>query len=512
MDFPKYTILERLEAGGMAEVFRGKVSTVEGIQKLVAIKRVLPNLTQNQKFVRMFLDEARLAMVLSHANIVHVYDIGVADGTYFIVMEYVDGTNLKYVCEEYRAGGRRLPLAVTLYIMSEVCKALSYAHEQRDLEGRPLHIVHRDVSPPNILFSRAGEVKLADFGLAKAQSQVESTDPGVVKGKFSYLSPEAAYGEETDTRADIFAVGILLWELLTGRRLFLGESDRDTLELVRRCRVPSLAGTHPDVGEELAGMVEKALARNPDDRWQSASELGDETIRYLFARGLRVSARDVTALVKQFIGTSPPEQPLTGPVVPGVVEQTVREEIALFQSLPQAPAHTPVQPAPREPEPVEASPVRQPPPSRSLSPERRVDAALAPSQPSTTRPPDRVHSLQPSSPDVVRSLSDGRVAMPISEAEETRKHRVAKVSRERAAFDDLETVRMPLPRRPADRAQDSRPVDLRAPTAQVVPPRTVSQLTPVSAVPWWIVLLISAVIMVLSSAATYFILANTGGF
>ena len=156
----------------------------------------------------MFLDEARVAMQLSHANIVHVYDVGKSDDTYYIVMEYLDGVNLKAVMERNARTAWRLPAALSVYLMSEVCKALSYAHTLKDQQGGPLGIVHRDVSPPNILMSRSGEVKLADFGLAKAHSQVEATDPGIVKGKFSYLSPEASFGEKVDQRADLFAAGI----------------------------------------------------------------------------------------------------------------------------------------------------------------------------------------------------------------------------------------------------------------------------------------------------------------
>ena len=204
MEHQRYKITDRLDAGGMAEVFRGIAeSTVGGLKRNVAIKRILPSLTKNKKFVQMFLDEARLALHLQHANIVQVYDIGVSDGppasgpaapgsdqAYFLVMEYVDGANLKVIIDSVRAQGVRVPVSQSLYIMMEVCKALAYAHELNDPEnGRPLGIVHRDISPPNILISKRGEVKLADFGLAKATSQLENTDPGVVKGKFSYLSP-----------------------------------------------------------------------------------------------------------------------------------------------------------------------------------------------------------------------------------------------------------------------------------------------------------------------------------
>src|SRR4030095_2435225 len=235
----RYTITERLDHGGMAEVFRGVAESIQGFRKSVAIKRILPTLTKNKKFVAMFLDEARLSLHLQHANIVHVFDIGVgADTAYFIVMEYVDGANLKSIIEYHKKVGRRIKIAHTLYVMQEVCKGLAYAHDMTDPEsGRPLGIVHRDISPPNILISKMGEIKLVDFGLAKAASQVEDTEPGIVKGKFSYLSPEAASGREVDHRADIFAAGILLYELLTGKRLFYGETDYQTVELVRNAKI-----------------------------------------------------------------------------------------------------------------------------------------------------------------------------------------------------------------------------------------------------------------------------------
>src|SRR5687767_11967829 len=168
----RYTITDRVDQGGMAEVFRGVAESLQGFKKSVAIKRILPSLTKNKKFVSMFLDEARLSLHLQHANIVHVFDIGVSDTTYFIVMEYVDGANLKSVIEFHKRHGRRLTVAASIYLMLEVCKGLAYAHEATDpMTGKQLGIVHRDISPPNILISKQGEVKLVDFGLAKATSQ-----------------------------------------------------------------------------------------------------------------------------------------------------------------------------------------------------------------------------------------------------------------------------------------------------------------------------------------------------
>jgi serine/threonine-protein kinase len=296
----RYQITERLDHGGMAEVFRGVAESMEGFKKSVAIKRILPNLTKNQKFVSMFLDEARLSLFLQHANIVQVFDISkTPDNAYFLVMEYVDGCNLKSLIERQKQKGRRIEVAHTIYIAMECCKALNYAHSLEHPEtGEPLGIVHRDISPPNILLSKNGEIKLVDFGLAKANSQIESTDPGVVKGKFSYLSPEAASAQPVDHRADIFAVGIILWEMFTGRRLFYGETDYQTVELVRQARVPSIAALNPEIEPELEAVVRKALAREADDRYQSAADLADALAQYLFSRKMKVTSRDIQTLVR----------------------------------------------------------------------------------------------------------------------------------------------------------------------------------------------------------------------
>jgi serine/threonine-protein kinase len=296
----RYTILERLGGGGQAEVFRGVAETVQGFKKAVAIKRVLPNLTSNPQFVAMFLDEARLSLFLQHANVVQVFDISKApDDTYFLVMEFVDGCDLKAIMERENRRNRTLEIQLTMFLMIETCKGLSYAHmlEHPDT-GEPLHIVHRDISPPNIMLSKNGEVKVVDFGLAKANSQVENTDQGVVKGKFSYLSPEAASGQEIDARTDVFAVGILLWEMFTGRRLFYADTPYKTVELVRAARIPSVTAQNPNVEPALDAIVRKALARDPAERFQTCADLGDALSQYLFSRELKVTSRDVAALVR----------------------------------------------------------------------------------------------------------------------------------------------------------------------------------------------------------------------
>ena len=326
----RYRVIERLEAGGMAEVFIGEALSVQGFKKRVAIKRVLPHLAQNENFIGMFLDEARLGARLNHANIVSVFDIGAADGTFFIVMEFVDGCNLKKVIEVCRQQGRTIPLKEAIYICMEACRGLSYAHELIDDEGRDLDIVHRDVSPPNILISKRGEVKMTDFGLAKATTQLEKTDPGVVKGKFSYLAPEAAEGEHVDARADLFAVGIVLWEMVAGRRLFLGETDYQTVKLVQQANVPRLSQLNPDVGADFETVLDRALAKDPRKRFQSAREMGDALADYLFSHQLKVTSYDIANLVK---GTVAEAARATRNRQQSIIDKLIQEELLRFTSL-----------------------------------------------------------------------------------------------------------------------------------------------------------------------------------
>ncbi|MBW2381831.1 MAG: serine/threonine protein kinase [Deltaproteobacteria bacterium] len=270
MSDQRYHLLEKLESGGMAEVFLGEATSVQGFKKRVAIKRVLPHLASHTNFIGMFLDEARLGARLSHANIVSVFDIGKSDNSFFIVMEFVDGTNLKKIIETLRVKGESFPLKDVLYIAMETCRGLSYAHELVDDDGHPVDLVHRDVSPPNILISKRGEVKVTDFGLAKARTQLERTDPGVVKGKFSYLSPEVATGQDVDERADIFALGVCVWEMLAGRRLFLGDTDYETVQAVSNANVPSLVGVHPEVDRPGGVQCECAEPRRSSSRGRPA--------------------------------------------------------------------------------------------------------------------------------------------------------------------------------------------------------------------------------------------------
>ncbi len=298
---PRYRVIEKIDVGGMAEVWKGCASSIETFEKLVAIKRVLPSLVKNKKFMAMFLDEARLALHLNHTNIVQTFDVGRSQTGYFIVMEWVDGANLKKLLEIASRHHFTFPIEQALFVAIEVCKGLSHAHERTDRLGNPLNIVHRDVSPPNVLISREGEVKLVDFGLARAASQLTLTDPGVVKGKFGYLCPEAARGKKVGQGADIFATGVILWEALAGRRLFLGENDLETVKQVRSAQIPSLAAFNPKVDADLEHILAKALAREPEDRFQSSEEFGHALSKYLFRNQLMVTSYDLAITVRKLL-------------------------------------------------------------------------------------------------------------------------------------------------------------------------------------------------------------------
>jgi serine/threonine protein kinase len=281
----RYRVIDRLESGGMAEVFRAEALGLQGFKKQVAIKRVLAHLASKESFIKMFLDEARLSARLSHSNCVQVFDIGVGDGTYFIVMEFVDGANLRGIIDTLKAQNRPFPVEEACFLAIELAKGLQYAHHLVDEQGVPLGIVHRDMSPPNVLITKHGEVKIVDFGLAKAHTQLEKSEPGVIKGKFSYLAPEAARGQEVDARADIFAIGIMLWELLAGKRLFLGKTDLETVQLVQRAVIPPITRLRPDVPPELEPILARALASDPNQRYQTSRDLGSDLNAFLYRFG-----------------------------------------------------------------------------------------------------------------------------------------------------------------------------------------------------------------------------------
>ena len=293
--FGKYLLLERIAVGGMAEVFVAKTFGVAGFERLVAIKKILPTMGEDAEFINMFVDEARIAVQLSHANIVQVLELGKNEENLYIAMEYVCGRDLRQLLERFRKRGQPMPMPQACRIVAEVCEALDYAHRKRDAAGRPLGIVHRDVSPQNVLVSFEGEVKLIDFGIAKAESRLQKTQAGILKGKFSYMSPEQVKGLAVDSRSDIFACGVLLWELLCGEKLFAGDSDLAILEKVRSAVLPQPR----NCPEELTKVMFKALAADPTQRYQTASALHDDLVRFAVQGKSALGARQLAQWLRE---------------------------------------------------------------------------------------------------------------------------------------------------------------------------------------------------------------------
>jgi serine/threonine protein kinase len=277
ISFGKYTLFERIGRGGMADVFKARVQGPAGFERIFVVKRILPHLSDDPIFTRMFIDEAKLAARLTHPNIVQVFELGSVDSEYFMSMEYVRGRDLAETMRTQwaRVGPPRPELVA--YVGREMCRALAYAHDFTADDGTRLGMIHRDISPSNVMLSSDGAVKILDFGIAKALGgdKDESTKTGTLKGKFAYMAPEQTVSNDIDRRIDIFATGIVLHEILTGRRLFKGENDLQTIERVRQCDVPPPSLHNPLCPPEMDNIVLKALAKNPLDRYQSASEMAD---------------------------------------------------------------------------------------------------------------------------------------------------------------------------------------------------------------------------------------------
>lgn len=269
----KYQLLRRIATGGMAEIFLARAQAMHGFEKQVVLKRILPQHASSDDFIRMFLAEARLAATLHHPNIVQVYDIGEEAGAYFFTMEYIQGEDLRRLVRAARRKQTPIPLAHILHIIMGMAGGLHHAHEKIGTDGLPLGIVHRDVSPSNVLVTYEGDVKVVDFGIAKAAAAQNSTMAGTLKGKIPYMSPEQCRGELVDRRSDIFSIGTLLWELTTGKRLFAGENEFAILNRVAKADVPPPSSVRPEYPPELEAIVMRALSVDPENRYPTAIDL-----------------------------------------------------------------------------------------------------------------------------------------------------------------------------------------------------------------------------------------------
>lgn len=292
----------------MAEVFLARFKGPEGFEKLAVVKRIRPDYATEESYIRMFLDEARVAAALDHPNICHAYEFGVQAGRYFLTMEYIHGESFASINEAARERGAIMPLGCSLYVVSAVAAALHYAHERRTPEGEPLRIVHRDVSPANIMVAYSGGVKLLDFGIAKALGHSKTTT-GVVRGKLSYFSPEQCRGKELDGRSDVFSLGIVLYEATTGQKLFQG-NDIEVLNRIANEDVPPPSGIVPDYPPELEEIVMRALARRRDDRYPNAQALFEAIEGFAAKRGLSLSAGQLSSYLQELYGDRVRQPPL----------------------------------------------------------------------------------------------------------------------------------------------------------------------------------------------------------
>lgn len=330
--FGKYTLLERLAAGGMAEIFKARVEGPDGFERIVAIKRLHKQFSEDQEFVTMLVDEAKLAVQLKHNNIGEVFDLERIDGQYFIVMEFINGLDLKELSERAMSQNRRLPLEALVYVASQAAGALHYAHNKLGPDGRPLDIVHRDVSPQNIMLSVDGDVKLVDFGIAKARQRAQHTRAGVIKGKFYYMSPEQAHGNRVDARSDVYALAMVLYEVLSGEHPFDRVPDEHLLRDVRMAKFAPISEVLPQLPRRLANIIDKALMRNAERRYRSARRMKDALQEFANEELPRFGAAELADLIRHYSAKHLPEQTRDAVDVLGAGEHRASENSLLFDA------------------------------------------------------------------------------------------------------------------------------------------------------------------------------------
>ncbi|MGI5863837.1 MAG: protein kinase domain-containing protein [Myxococcales bacterium] len=321
--FGKYTLIDRIAVGGMAEIFLARQAGLEGFEKTIVIKRIRPHLSNQKSFVKMFLNEAKLAAQLNHPNIVQIYDLGKIADAYFIAMEYIFGRDMRRIIPKADSMGIPFPMVYALKIASSVCEGLFYAHQKCDLYGNALNIVHRDVTPENIFVSFDGTVKILDFGIAKAANQIEQTRAGEIKGKLSYMSPEQCMGKPLDSRSDIFSLGVVLYEWVTGFKLFTGDSEVAILKSITEGKIYAPSYFKADIPEAVERILMKALEKDREKRYQTAWDMQYDIDQFLSQYEFTPSNIHLSNFLKQLFsdeleeekkrlmtGTRPPGQEL----------------------------------------------------------------------------------------------------------------------------------------------------------------------------------------------------------
>jgi eukaryotic-like serine/threonine-protein kinase len=433
--FGRYLLVDRLSSGGMAEIFVAKSMGVSGFQKIVAIKRIHPWAGEDSDFTTMFIDEAKISARLSHVNIGQVFEFGQVDGQYFLALEYIPGKDVRALQAHLGESGRFLPVNLVLHIGTRLCQALDYAHRQKNADGSSMGIIHRDISPPNVLISYEGAVKLIDFGIAKAAARSTRTRAGRLKGKIAYMAPEQVAGAPVDHRCDIFSLGILLHEILAGRPLFQAENQIATMNLVRRAEVPPPSTVNPEVPLEVDRIILRALARDPEERYAWASEMRADIEQFMgragmicephhladwmraeFAQDIEIEARlrqkvhgqksDVILAEKSaevvFAGNPRAKQAPKAKQAPEVASSPRAPSPSPAPPSLQGSPSSAASPSPRAPSPPSAPPARAPSPP--LQPQKAVGSAAAKTlshQASGAKPGPQAGLLKPMSPSAI---------------------------------------------------------------------------------------------------------------
>ncbi len=368
----KYQLLRKIATGGMAEVFLARAEGPMGFQKRLVVKRILPHFSQDPNFVGMFLGEAKLAAELNHPNLVQIFDFGEADGQYYLAMEYIDGPNLRVLNNQARALGTPLPLSLSARLMSSAAEGLHAAHELRDEQGQLVNLVHRDISPDNILVARNGSVKVVDFGIAKVSSEPSKTKPGIIKGKLAYMPPEQLAREPLDRRSDIFALGVVLFELVAGTMPFDATSEVSIIQAIMSTEPLERARSRrPEVPLELDAIIAKCLEKAPGARYASCKELQSALEHFIASNGTAVFASDVAHAVNELVPpvAEPSYVSPSGNVIEAMGEKTVSSPRVISESSDE-----------RSDEPMVPTHVHQSTPRPATGPGPRKDAPPAASR------------------------------------------------------------------------------------------------------------------------------------
>lgn len=392
--FGKYRLIKKLAQGGMAEIYVAKSTGVSGFEKTVIVKKILPRLSAHDKFVRMFENEAKVSAVLSHSNIVQIFDFGRVAQDYFIAMEYVDGKDLRSIVRSCRERARRIPMEFVLYTGVQVTKALEYAHTRQDPDGAPMGLIHRDVSPQNVLLSRHGEIKLTDFGIAKATGGLSETVANEIKGNFGYMPPEQAAGHPLDPRTDVYATAMVLYELCTLRNPFADSNLMTVISRIRDMVPPPPSSLNPAVSRTVDQILLKGLEKNPDARWASAGEMCSHLSEELFPSPTELVQASFAAFLNSLF---PPELPPSRPAATPPPRQPSRSGWGAANPVP--PSSPAARPASRPPAfevtaETGTGSVKVPPPK--ADPDSELTERVGPAAP----PPVPVKGLAPpASPD-----------------------------------------------------------------------------------------------------------------